>query len=258
MRNFLRVICTVLWVLGGTATCFSSDYSVTFNKTLPNSLIVQIGNSSYHTFVIWGTSYTPVKRNGVLVKEGSLMTNASDYPIVSIHIKNLAGTFDIPADAGGGVFTDVWVSNDKTEAIFNGALIDPGSSLWMKVAPKGPNPDRTLQGMFSDKMIVPDKSKWKRIAALSQDEVWNRLLASLPQKHRTIKLFGKSANGQRFFLLSDEGQFFWYDEKDGQAKRAILKSPVSADVNRIVFENEGDREGVALYENDVRVFVHMP
>src|SRR5262249_48741202 len=154
---------------------------------------------------------------GQIVKEGSLITNGSTHDLVAIHIRNLNGTFTVPANAHGGVFTEVWLKNDKTEAIFNGARIQTTKKLWMKVSPKGPNPDSTLRGSFSDRRIdPPNPSEWSRVFPVGDGPVsaftknWAQFIEAVPQHHRAIRLYGVSNDGNAFLALTDDGDLVWY------------------------------------------------
>jgi len=248
----------VILVSGGN-TLLAVDYTVTFKKTVTNSLIVTIGNDAYKTMRPWKSYYQPVfSSSGELLREGSLMTNTSSRTIVSFHIHNRGGKLTVPADAHGGRFKQILLKVDMTEVIFNGGEIKntgPSRNIWMKVTPKSPNSEKALYGEHSDAYITPENMKEWTVIYQADDNTskdWADVTTALPEGGREIRLYQEPARGGPRLLITSSDEYFWYDPANRKLNYVEIPSlPVGA--NRISVDRRNDQDCFVVWRNGIEL-----
>lgn len=159
-------------------------------------------------------------------------------------------SFLIDASSAGSLFTEVWVrkQGDKiVEAVFNGASVPYGGSLWNLVRPGTPeNPYDNFLGNWSDARIpISAGGGWVRLlpeerpARAPADTPWDRLKAAAPAAYRDIRVYGESDDGNTIVFQSN-GQLLLYRNATKDLKFLGVAATIPLAINRITIIRAGD------------------
>lgn len=254
----------------------ADKYHVKFD-TWPRSggpfLSIQLTNAWYHapastppTTITWGSNFGlyPGYTNGSQIRNAATMPKRS---IVSMHfkIKDVSkDEFLIDSKAGGSVFTKVYVkkSGDKIgEAIFTGANVSTGDSLWSEIwsddtnSGTPDNPYSNFTGYWSDEEIAPPGTGWTQIAGKQLNngpQLWLDLIASCPNRFRQIKVYDESDDGKSVVFISDS-QLFLYSNSTKELRTLTVNGSLPQDINRISISGTGDAATAKLWANGIQV-----
>ena len=215
---------------GATGTC-QNDYGGTYGP-IQNEVL------NWHGWVTLGHP------------KGSIIDNATGDTIVAIRMRTRTqgDNFRVGQIGGGSLFSDVYVSTDGTQVIFNkgqsGSGITDGTTFWSRITPQSPGynsgrPDfdglASVNREFDDPVKHPNDWKKVELTKPTVGSRWKSLLSTLPRGLHGVDLYSEN---EKWVVYLSNGRPMAYDVAAREHKSLSFAKAIPRAANRISIEGE--------------------